>query len=555
MATIVIATAMNLSCTSVQNLEALHQAIAVRRMDVKVTPIAGLDIGDLPSLEDIGQRKGSQEGERLFVRTPEGTVEVYAWDSGRYEKIGLVTDGAPNRPYKGTQSQVSQSRPKVYLDGKPYDYVFDVDVDGKMLKLPYNRNQNVFEAAQSFINENSQFVSQIHKEEIQNFILQNIDPQDVQQLIGSQQQPSAAPTAAGGGAVSEPLFSQFAREAALMRESGASHVPSYTEALRNLESAGVTASDVAFSAYAREEIELQKSQKASQEPAVEKNDVVAWTKHALLTAFNTEGAQKKVIELTGDATSGEVVRRVEKAVTGDPSVEVLAEAIRLYTQLPESSRFPALDLLRYLLAVVPRPYEWLMLLLNAEVNVGDTSPLEFMKECVVGIGRMHDLEKLVAVRLFHHVAAAVDGLPANTTLAVEQVDVLSDMFTTAPNSLIKSNMNGNLKRAISALLQSVSLVLAHGTPSLSGEFRLNCTRECMRMISRLLLLEPISSPLVADLLATVLTLLQTHSVADAAAEVGRSSLLHVVGALRNGSEQRCRGAVDKILRILDTEAS
>ena len=46
---------------------------------------------------------------------------------------------------------------KVMFEGKEYDYVFDIDADnGLMLKLPYNLNDNPWQAAQDFIHKNVQ---------------------------------------------------------------------------------------------------------------------------------------------------------------------------------------------------------------------------------------------------------------------------------------------------------------------------------------------------------------------------------------------------------------
>ncbi|CBH13701.1 hypothetical protein, conserved [Trypanosoma brucei gambiense DAL972] len=543
---------------SVGKLEALAEAVATQKLDIKITSIAGTNIADLPPVEQLHQKKGVQEGERCFVRTKGETVEVYAWDQGRWEKIGIVTEGTQGQPYTGVQSGSAAQKPKVYFNGVPYDYVFDVDVNGTMLKLPYNRGQNIFDAAQDFINKNSAVVSQTHKEEIQNFILNNIDPQDALLLTGSQQGLSVA----GGGAVSgggnhEPVFSQFAREAMEMRQAGASHVPSWGEALRNMENAGVTANDVAFSGYAREEIELQRQQEKQlpQAPTAGGSDVVAWSSHRYFTSINLEGVQKKINELTGGTEFGELVKRVEAGARAAPSVGLLLNIMELHKRLPEASRFPALDLLSRLLAVGRHPYRWLLLLLGDSPGEWYCSPLKFMEECVLGVDRASDAECLVTVRLFLHAAAALDALPASTSITPEQAAVLLQAFTQAPRSFIKKNMNNNMKKSVSALLQNVSLLLAHGAPMFGDEGRLNCTQECVRMASHMLLLEPMSSPVIAEVVATVLTLLQAESTANAAAAVGRGTLLHTMRLLKSGSEQRCRRAADIILRVLEADGS
>lgn len=62
---------------------------------------------------------------------------------------------------------------KTLHDGKEYDFVFTVDIeDGKPpLKLPYNRDQDPWYAAQDFIHKNN--LPQAYLEQVANFIVQN----------------------------------------------------------------------------------------------------------------------------------------------------------------------------------------------------------------------------------------------------------------------------------------------------------------------------------------------------------------------------------------------
>lgn len=85
---------------------------------------------------------GRAEGETCIVYE-ESATEVYRWSSYAqvWKKIGLVTDSAG-------------SGQKKMLNGKAYDYIFDVDVEdgAPPLKLPYNANENPYEAASRFLN-------------------------------------------------------------------------------------------------------------------------------------------------------------------------------------------------------------------------------------------------------------------------------------------------------------------------------------------------------------------------------------------------------------------
>jgi phospholipase A-2-activating protein len=68
---------------------------------------------------------------------------------------------------------VGSSGKKVDYMGKPFDYVFDVDIeDGKPpLKLPYNLSQNPYEAATKFIENNKLPISYL--DQVANFITSN----------------------------------------------------------------------------------------------------------------------------------------------------------------------------------------------------------------------------------------------------------------------------------------------------------------------------------------------------------------------------------------------
>lgn len=136
--------------------------------DVKGSSIPQQTVGDinkeqLPGPEFLTQRSGTKEGQVQMVRELNGNVSAYQWSAGasQWVNVGTVVDSA------GSGGR------KISHKGKEYDYVFDVDIeDGKPpLKLPYNLNQNHYEAARKFIDDNE--LPLTYLDQVANFIVQN----------------------------------------------------------------------------------------------------------------------------------------------------------------------------------------------------------------------------------------------------------------------------------------------------------------------------------------------------------------------------------------------
>ena len=189
--------------------------------------LGGLDpkkIKDTNALQTPGQK----DGEQLFVKSGTG-VEVYSWNMGKrgWEKIGDVMNDAEE------SSGEPKPAAKVAFKGKEWDYVFDVDLtgDGKgMMKLPYNKGENPYEAAQRFIFDNAEAgVHQGFLDEIAKFIITNAEATGLE------------------GANQENCHSDYAREAAAQQQGG--HTMSNWEALKKMEQTG---EQTAFSDYAKE---------------------------------------------------------------------------------------------------------------------------------------------------------------------------------------------------------------------------------------------------------------------------------------------------------------
>lgn len=136
--------------------------------DVKGSSIPQQTVGNinkeqLPGPEFLTQRSGTKEGQVQMISEANGNISAYQWSAAANEwvNIGTVVDSA------GSGGR------KISHNGKEYDYVFDVDIeDGKPpLKLPYNVNQNHYEAARKFIEDNE--LPLTYLDQVANFIVQN----------------------------------------------------------------------------------------------------------------------------------------------------------------------------------------------------------------------------------------------------------------------------------------------------------------------------------------------------------------------------------------------
>lgn len=136
--------------------------------DVKGSSIPQQTVGDinkekLPGPEFLTQRSGTKEGQVQMILEANGNVSAYQWSgaANQWVNVGTVVDS------------VGSGGRKVSYKGKEYDYVFDVDIeDGKPpLKLPYNLNQNHYEAARKFIEDNE--LPLTYLDQVANFIVQN----------------------------------------------------------------------------------------------------------------------------------------------------------------------------------------------------------------------------------------------------------------------------------------------------------------------------------------------------------------------------------------------
>ena len=161
--------------------------------------IGDLNVDAIPDASVLN-KPGPKEGHVQMVKE-DNKIIAYSWSSSKWVKIGEVVNAIGN------------SRKQLY-EGKEYDYVFDVDFNEKMMKLPVNANDNPYSAALAFMNKNG--VSETHLDDIANFIIKNtgsagsIQPAAAQAndpFTGNNRYiPSTAPTQGGGLVKSKPTF-------------------------------------------------------------------------------------------------------------------------------------------------------------------------------------------------------------------------------------------------------------------------------------------------------------------------------------------------------------
>ncbi|KAK7576747.1 hypothetical protein V9T40_013033 [Parthenolecanium corni] len=125
--------------------------------------IGGVKVSDLPGPETL-EESGQREGQTKLVRE-NGQVICYSWSVAekKWLTLGNVISGS------GGSTETSG---KVLYEGKEYDFVFTVDIDDeRQLKLPYNKSEDPWFAAQAFIHKHN--LPQGYLEQVANFIINN----------------------------------------------------------------------------------------------------------------------------------------------------------------------------------------------------------------------------------------------------------------------------------------------------------------------------------------------------------------------------------------------
>lgn len=146
--------------------KASDTAISLFQQSLSAQAIPSGTVGDiqadkLPGLEAL-KTPGTKDQQNKIIRNG-NVVELYQWSASanQWNKVGEVVD--------------ARSQSKQILNGKEYDYVFDVDIgDGMMRKLGYNNGENPYVVAQQFLWDNE--LNQEWLDQVAQFVIQNTKP-------------------------------------------------------------------------------------------------------------------------------------------------------------------------------------------------------------------------------------------------------------------------------------------------------------------------------------------------------------------------------------------
>ncbi|CAG9574664.1 conserved hypothetical protein [Leishmania major strain Friedlin] len=402
---------------SIEKLEALETAVSSQTVNIKIAKSSsaaaasgGLDVESMPFTHEIAQRRGTLEGERLFARNEKGEVELYVWNAGQWEKIGVVVAGPDAQHYTGASEQ---QREKHFYNGQSYDYLFDVNVEGRMLKLPYNVGDSVVETAKCFIQDHAGVVAQDSQEEIQNFLMAHVSPEDLSRIPGLEGTKRAS-------------------------DSGSAAAPTPSAAT------------------------------AAPPPPAEADSLLpAWKVPQLFDTFNAAAAQTKVNTLLPEHTQFHHTVEAVSLNASDPSA-TCAGLLSLYAALPAGLRFPATDALRYMLTVtVDRPEIVGETLTKLNTVWGSKAPQPPQPPTSAA-------EWMVALRLAASVFGRLcDARVQAPTMNEDAQEMLVWLVTSLPSmtKLITSDtsatMRTNCRAATAALLRNVTVALCSPGSSLA----------------------------------------------------------------------------------------
>lgn len=142
-------------------LAAFDVAVETRQTE-QSKELGGVKVNDLPGPESLLQE--GTEGQTRLVRQPNGKVLCYQWTKGTWECLGDVM---------GASGGSKETSGKLLYEGKEFDFVFNVDIEdgAPPLKLPFNRTEDPWLAAQRFIHKND--LPQVYLEQVANFIIKN----------------------------------------------------------------------------------------------------------------------------------------------------------------------------------------------------------------------------------------------------------------------------------------------------------------------------------------------------------------------------------------------
>ncbi|KAI9506277.1 WD40-repeat-containing domain protein, partial [Coemansia spiralis] len=262
--------------------------------------------------------KSGDENEQVVLVKSGPVVEMYQWDqdSRKWNQVGLIADAA------------GQTQKKLF-DGKEYDYVFDVDIQEGVppLKLPFNVTENPYSAAQKFLEKNE--LNMEHLDTVANFIVKNADGV----VLGSGEQSYEDPFTGGSRYVPN-------QPSGGTGSSSSGHGDPFTGGNRYMPSGSASSSYTPPNDYV----------------ISKQGNVGAIIKK--LTEFNSQLAQDAAARPTLLSDSQiQLIQNLESVGTSSCNFTEDMHKALLYPALnwPKDKKFPALDLLRLVIAASPIP--------------------------------------------------------------------------------------------------------------------------------------------------------------------------------------------------------
>lgn len=152
---------------------------------------SGLSVKQLPNIDYIYKNKGKEGEVRAFNNNGKG--EAYIFREGKWEKLGDVVGGEEdqnkdnkvmmesnsttnNISNSGNDISVSKNGPKYYPGDKffpegHYDFIFDVELQGRTTVLPFNFDGNKLVTSEKFCKREN--LHALYKEDIIKFLKVN----------------------------------------------------------------------------------------------------------------------------------------------------------------------------------------------------------------------------------------------------------------------------------------------------------------------------------------------------------------------------------------------
>eukprot|EP00659_Diplonema_papillatum_P000766 gene766-1178_t len=362
---------------SEEKLKEFNDLVANQKL--KKSGLGGLDMAALPG-PDALNTPGTGDNQQKIIKRGDG-AEVYQWNAAAkaWEKVGDVVDQEDSSGPLGIPGAAAAegAGEKKRYKGKDWDYLFDVDLgtgptgtgQGHMFKLPYNKGENPYVAAQRFLHDNVESgIHQGHLDDVAKFIMTNVEgaeslegadadacASEFAKEAAARRSAAAGPSGSSGGAAAPAgsAFSAYAKEAAAA--AGGSASSSVAENMKRMQERN---ENVAFSTFAQEAANLKRSGPSAPQADQDLPDGVEGA-FVLFEAVNAAGMAKKIAQINGEmkaaALSADQLALLTTAIektcaTGShPGPEALRASGELLRAFEQGKRFAVIDFVRFCL--------------------------------------------------------------------------------------------------------------------------------------------------------------------------------------------------------------